>query len=194
MRTVLLVAAILICCIGCDVSELASTPTRAVTPSVVAPGPATPGSSPASTPTPSSAANLQSATVHRVVDGDTIIVIIAGREERLRYIGIDTPESVQPNTPVECFGHEASQANADLVEGRTVYLERDISDRDRFGRLLRYVYVDGPTGDLLFVNLELVAQGYAHAVTFPPDVRHVAALRAAERAARETERGLWAEC
>jgi micrococcal nuclease len=131
--------------------------------------------------------------VVRVVDGDTIIVELDGREERVRYIGIDAPESVQPNAPVECFGREASAENARLVADKTVELERDVSDRDRFGRLLRYVYVrDGATR--LFVNRELVARGYANAGTFPPDVRYNDELRAAEREAREAERGLWGAC
>jgi micrococcal nuclease len=139
--------------------------------------------------------DLPSAKVRRVVDGDTIIVVIDGREERLRYIGVDAPESVQPGTPVECFGLEASAENRRLVEGRTVYLEKDVSERDRFGRLLRYVYVDDPdSGERLFVNLELVARGYAQAVTYPPDVRHEQTFRAAQRAARDESRGLWGQC
>lgn len=186
MRTAIVALALTLIVTGCDVEDLAATPER--TQAARAPSPtalsstATPGSSP------------QRASVRRVVDGDTIVVVVNGREERLRYIGIDAPESVQPDTPVECYGHEAADANRRLVEGHTVYLERDVSDRDRFGRLLRYVYVDDPSGGRLFVNLELVARGYAHAVTFPPDVRHAATFRAAEREARESGRGLWSEC
>lgn len=139
--------------------------------------------------------SLLAVQVRRVVDGDTIIVAINGREERLRYIGIDTPESVQPNTPVECFGREAAEANRRLVEGRTVLLERDVSDRDRFGRLLRYVYVDDPSsGERVFVNHELVARGYAQVATYPPDVRYESQFRAAQRDARDEGRGLWGEC
>jgi micrococcal nuclease len=135
------------------------------------------------------------AEVVRIVDGDTIVVVVAGREERVRYIGIDTPESVQPSTPIECFGREASNENERLVEGRTIYLERDVSNTDRFGRLLRYVHVDDPHSDeWLFVNLELVRRGYANAVTFPPDVEHETALSTAEREAREAGRGLWGAC
>ncbi len=131
--------------------------------------------------------------VVRVVDGDTIIVEIDGREERLRYIGVDTPESVQPNTPVECFGREASAENARLVEGKRVELERDTSNRDRFNRLLRYVYVV-ENGQRTFVNQALVANGFAYASTFPPDVRHEDTLRAAQREARDESRGLWGAC
>jgi micrococcal nuclease len=129
------------------------------------------------------------ARVLRVVDGDTIIVRLNGREERLRYIGINTPESVTPDQPVECFGREASEANKKLVAGKTVRLERDVSDRDRFGRLLRYVYV----GDT-FVNGEMVRQGYANAITIQPDVRENDRLRALEREARDAGRGLWSRC
>lgn len=135
------------------------------------------------------------AEVVRVVDGDTLVVRVDGREARVRYVGVDTPESVQRNTPVECFGREASRENEQLVGGRTVYLERDISDTDRYGRLLRYVHVDDPaTGQRLLVELELVRRGYAHAVTYPPDVKYADQLRAAEREAREARRGLWGSC
>lgn len=133
---------------------------------------------------------VERARVVRVVDGDTIIVALAGRQERVRYIGLDAPESVRPDSPVEPFGVEASAANASLVGGRTVLLERDVSDRDQFGRLLRYVWLETPGGHL-FVNFDLVARGFATAVTFPPDVRHVDLLRAAEREARARALGLW---
>ena len=125
----------------------------------------------------------------RVIDGDTILVALDGREERVRYIGVDTPETVAPDRPAGCFGEEASAANAVLVAGKTVELERDVSDRDRFDRLLRYVYADGVS-----VNEELVRRGYATATTFPPDVRENARLRALEREARETRQGLWGAC
>jgi micrococcal nuclease len=125
-----------------------------------------------------------------VVDGDTIIVDRGFGDERLRYVGIDAPESVKPGTPVAFMGHEASAANATLVAGREVVLERDVSDRDRFDRLLRYVWL--PEGDgWLLVNLELVREGYASAVSFPPDVRLQDQLRAAERVARDAGLGLW---
>jgi micrococcal nuclease len=140
------------------------------------------------TPTPPARAR-ETARVLRVIDGDTILVALDGREERVRYIGVDTPETVAPDRPVGCFGKEASEANRALVEGRTVELERDVSERDRFGRLLRYVYADGVS-----VNEELVRRGYATAVTFPPDVREADRLRSLERAAREGGRGLWGAC
>jgi len=110
---------------------------------------ATPGGGP---PLPQD--NFAQAQVTRVVDGDTIEVSIGGTLYRVRYIGIDTPETVAPDRPVGCYGPEASAANKALVEGKTVTLEKDVSDVDQYGRLLRYVYV-GST----FVNAELVRQG-----------------------------------
>ncbi|MBI4999745.1 thermonuclease family protein [Candidatus Gottesmanbacteria bacterium] len=124
--------------------------------------------------------------VTRVIDGDTIEIETG---ERVRYLGIDTPETVDPRKPVQCFGIEASKKNKELIEGKTVRLEKDITDRDKYGRLLRYVYV----GDI-FVNLELVKQGFAFSYTYPPDIKYQAEILAAERQAREANRGLWAAC
>ncbi|HEX8205203.1 MAG TPA: thermonuclease family protein [Solirubrobacteraceae bacterium] len=121
----------------------------------------------------------------RVVDGDTLVV----DGERVRLIGIDTPESVKPGTPVECFAREASAALKRLVGGRRVRLVTDVERRDRYGRLLAYVY----RGEL-FVNAELVRQGYATVATFPPNVRHVDELLHLQREARENTRGLWGAC
>ncbi len=153
-------------------------------------------SPPASAPSSSAVAGLrpvgrtETARVVRVVDGDTLVVDRGRGDERLRYIGVDTPESVKPDTPVAFMGREASAANAALVEGASVVLETDVSETDRFGRLLRYVWLRDDDSWLL-VNLELVRQGYAHAVTFPPDVRWTDTLRAAERLARAEGLGLW---
>jgi micrococcal nuclease len=127
--------------------------------------------------------------VVRVIDGDTILVDLNGRQERVRYIGVDTPETVAQDRPVGCFGPEASKKNKELVEGKSVELERDVSDRDRFDRLLRYVYVDG-----VMINAELLQQGYGTSVTFPPDVRENSRFRALEREARQARRGLWSAC
>lgn len=139
--------------------------------------------------------NLQPATVVRVVDGDTLVVRIDGREARVRYIGIDSPESVKPDSPEECFGTRASDENKRLVEGRTVYLERDVRDTDTFGRLLRYVFVDNPEGGArIFVNAELVRAGFAEARRFPPNVARQAELDAAEEEARLARRGMWSAC
>ena len=126
----------------------------------------------------------------RVVDGDTIRVVLAsGREERVRYIGVDTPESVRPGTPVECFARKASKANERLVAGREVRLERDVEERDRYGRLLAYVYA-GPT----FVYAELVRGGYAQPLSIPPNVRHAARFVSLAAEARRAGKGLWSAC
>lgn len=137
---------------------------------------------------------LARAEVVRVVDGDTVIVRLDGREERLRYIGIDAPESVTPDQPVDCFGTEASDENRRLVAGQTVFLEADREDRDRFGRLLRYVYVEGPGGDLLMVNRLLVEHGFVEAGSFPPNDRYRDDLFEAERLAQADSLGLWGVC
>jgi micrococcal nuclease len=131
------------------------------------------------------------ATVVRIVDGDTIVVDLDGTETRVRYIGMDTPESVKPDSPVEAMGKEAAAANAALVEGRTVVLEQDVSDTDRFGRLLRDVWVRRD-GALVLAGLELVREGYAQVSTFPPDVRYASMLLAAQHDAQQDDLGLWA--
>lgn len=123
------------------------------------------------------------ATVTRIIDGDTIEVAINGVNYRLRYIGMDTPERGQP------FFAAATEANRLLVEGQTVTLVKDVSETDRYGRLLRYVYLPDGT----FVNAELVAQDYAQVATFPPDVTHQDLFITLEREAREAGRGLWAQ-
>jgi len=127
------------------------------------------------------------ATVVRVVDGDTIEVEIEGETYKLRYIGIDTPETVDPRRPVGCFGEEASAANKALVEGLTVGLENDVSDTDIYGRLLRYVWLN----DGEMVNAILVREGYAQSSAYPPDVRHQELFDQLETEARSAERGLW---
>jgi micrococcal nuclease len=135
-----------------------------------------------------------SGTLHgrvvRVVDGDTIQVRLdSGRTERVRYIGIDTPESVKPDTPVQCFAKKASHFNASLVSGRKVTLRTDAEQRDRYGRLLAYVYA-GPR----FVNRELVARGYARTLTIPPNVAHADEFAQLARRARKSGSGLWSVC
>lgn len=124
--------------------------------------------------------------VVRVVDGDTIRVSLEGKEVPVRYIGIDTPESVDPRRPVERMGKEASERNRALVEGKRVRLEKDVSETDRFGRLLRYVWVEER-----MVNAVLVEEGYAEAVSFPPDVKYQELFSRLEREARDAQRGLW---
>lgn len=123
--------------------------------------------------------------VTRVVDGDTIQL---ENGQKVRYIGIDTPETVDPRKPVQCFGKEASDKNKELVEGQEVRLVKDTSETDKYDRLLRYVYV----GDT-FVNDYLVRNGYAHSSSYPPDIKNQDQLRLAEQEARENKRGLWAD-
>jgi micrococcal nuclease len=129
--------------------------------------------------------------VTRVVDGDTIHVAVAGREETVRYIGVDTPESVKPGTPVQCFAKRASAFNARLVAGERVRLVRDAEERDRYGRLLAYVY---RARDDRFVNAALVRGGYAVPLTIPPNVAHAERFRELAATARRKGRGLWSAC
>jgi micrococcal nuclease len=133
----------------------------------------------------------ESGRVVRVVDGDTIRVVVEGREEPVRYIGIDTPESVKPGTPVECFAKRASAFNARLVEGERVRLVSDVEARDRYGRVLAYVY---RARDGLFVNAELVRRGFATTLTIPPNVAHAAEFKVLGTRARLSGLGLWSRC
>ncbi len=121
--------------------------------------------------------------VTRVIDGDTF-EIEGG--ERVRLIGIDTPESVKPNTPVECYAVESREYLKTLIEGKAVRLERDRTDRDRYARLLRYAYL----GDV-FINEFIVREGYAESVSYRPDTAHQAILDEAERQAKAELRGRW---
>lgn len=159
-------------------------PTIAPTPqpSTFTPTPEPPTFTPTPQPPPATPTlGRTEARVTRIVDGDTIEVEINGGIYRLRYIGIDCPE------PGQQGWYEASEANRQLVEGQTVWLERDVSETDQSGRLLRYVYV----GDL-FVNAELVRRGYALALTYPPDVQYADLFVQLQQEARAAERGVWA--
>jgi micrococcal nuclease len=132
------------------------------------------------------------ATVVRVVDGDTIVVHIGGGDENVRILGIDTPETHKPNTPVECFGPQASdRMTALLPAGTTVRLLRDVEARDRYGRLLAYVYRDS---DGLFIDLTMVSEGYAGTLAIAPNLAHRADLDAAAADAQTAKRGLWQAC
>ncbi|MGH2698780.1 MAG: thermonuclease family protein [Actinomycetota bacterium] len=139
------------------------------------------------------------AEVKRVVDGDTVEVRLDDRSEgpgaghsaigethSVRLIGIDTPESVKPGSPVECFGKEAGAAAKALLEGRRVTLVKDVEETDGYDRLLRYVYL----GEEM-VNARLVLNGYATAYTYPPNVRHSKLFVTLQREARATDAGLW---
>lgn len=155
--------------------------------------PITVSPTPEATPQPESSvlsSEGQEVSVARVVDGDTIELETG---QSVRYIGIDTPETVDPRRPVGCFGKEASDENKRLVGGKAVLLVKDVSDTDRFGRLLRYVYIR-QDGSLLFINDHLVRQGFAKASTYPPDVKFTEQFLQAEREAREAGRGLWSRC
>jgi micrococcal nuclease len=160
---------------------LLPTDTPTATPTVI------PTDTPTATPTPIPTETLLPtpegtlASVSEVVDGDTIGVTINGQSYRLRYIGIDSPEPGEPR------GIEAQRANTELVLGQTVLLEKDVSETDRYGRLLRYVWV----GDMM-VNAELVRIGWARAQAYPPDTRYHELFVRLEREAREAQRGLWA--
>jgi micrococcal nuclease len=129
------------------------------------------------------------AEVVRVVDGDTVEARIGGEIEDVRLIGIDTPETVKPGSPVECYGPQASRFTHGLLEGATVRLRFGLERRDVYGRLLAYVRV-GP----LFVNAALVRRGLARTLTIPPNDRYAPLFRRLERLAARTGRGLWGAC
>jgi micrococcal nuclease len=129
--------------------------------------------------------------VVKVVDGDTIHVLVSGRREKVRYIGVDTPETKHPAKGVQCYGRAAAAFNGRLVGGQRVRLVRDLEERDRYGRLLAYVY---RARDGLFVNAELARLGYALPLTIPPDVRHAARFAELARQARHARRGMWSVC
>lgn len=127
---------------------------------------------------------LTPAIVVRVVDGDTIEVQVGGKTQALRYIGVDSPERGAT------FGREATAANEELIEGGVVLLEKDVSETDRFGRLLRHVWLPGAAGQS--VNAEMVRQGWARSVSYPPDTKYQAAYDAAQAEAVEAVVGMWA--
>lgn len=128
---------------------------------------------------------FEKSRVVRVVDGDTI-EIEGG--QKVRYIGINTPETVDPRREPQCFGKAASKANSGLVAEQEIYLEKDISETDRYGRLLRYVYL---ATDSASINEQLVKAGYAVASSYPPDVKYQEKFKKAEEEARENKQGLW---
>lgn len=176
--TVLIVAALTAC--PSDAPQpLASDPSAGVQPDrVPAPGPEIAG---------------RIARVKRVVDGDTIVL---ENGERLRYIGIDTPEEFDRRKPVQCFAKEAAEANRQLVEGKTIVYSYDTNERDKYGRLLGYVWLkDARWGkDGSFVNERLIRDGYAFAWAYGKDRTHADTFAAAEADAKAHRRGLWASC
>jgi len=127
-------------------------------------------------------------TCIRAVDGDTLVVDLNGSREKVRLIGVDTPETVHPSKPVQHFGKEASAFTKRMAAGKRVRLEYDGQKRDRYGRLLAYVYLQDGT----FLNAEIVKQGYGFAYTRFP-FKYMEQFRQYEREAREASRGLWAK-
>lgn len=133
-----------------------------------------------------------SATVQHVVDGDTIDISIGGKTERVRLIGINTPETKHPTKGVECFGPEASAYTEQLLpKGTALRVERDIEARDKYGRLLLYVYI---ASNNVFVNLDLVMNGYARPMVFEPNTAHKADFAQAATQAELRNVGLWQAC
>ena len=146
----------------------------------------------ASSPPPSGAKppSKAVATVTRVVDGDTAHVLFHGRDVTIRFIGVDTPETVAPGQPIECYGPEASHfTTAELTE-RRVRLEFDVERIDPYGRTLAYLWM--PDGSMF--NQTLVRAGLATVATYPPDTRYVDRFEAAQRSAKTADRGLWGAC
>lgn len=140
---------------------------------------------------------LLQAPVIRVVDGDTIKVDLGGTQETVRLIGVDTPETVKPNHPIEPYGKEASSFTRTQLEGKTVFLEKDAQERDRYGRLLAYVWTAPPVEvsdqeiRVKMFNARLLADGYAQLLTVPPNVRYVEYFTSYQKEAREGKKGLW---
>ncbi len=128
--------------------------------------------------------------VVRVVDGDTVVVDINGKNTTLRLIGMDTPETVDPRKPVECFGEAASAEAKKLLSGQTVRIEYDASqgNLDAYGRTLAYIYMEDGT----LYNEYMIQEGYAHEYTYRIPYRYQAEFKTAERAARSEKKGLWA--
>jgi endonuclease YncB( thermonuclease family) len=122
--------------------------------------------------------------VTEAVDGDTVVLI---NGDRVRYIGIDTPEKNDPRKPVQCFAEEASKRNKELVEGKMIKFYKDVNEYDKYGRWLGFVYLEDGT----FVNEKLVSEGYAFAYDYVPDISKSGEMRAAEAYARENKLGLW---
>lgn len=143
---------------------------------------------------------FEEVVIDRVVDGDTAEFILNGEKKKLRFIGVDTPETVHPTKGEQYYGKEASNFTKKSLEGKTVYLEKDVSDVDRYGRVLRYIWLEKPNDYKNISNDEiknkmfnaiLLKEGYAVTSTFPPDVKYESIFLDISRAARENEKGLW---
>ena len=136
---------------------------------------------------------LEKAKVEKIIDGDTIELTTG---QKVRYIGVNTPETRHPQKGVECFGKEAKERNKELLEGKDIYMKKDISETDRYGRLLRFIYLPKPnaTNEALFVNQYLVEQGYAYTISYPPDISKNEVFRQNQQFAETNNLGLWKEC
>lgn len=142
--------------------------------------------------TQQSNSDVNSGTVVEVIDGDTVDLSIAGQRQRVRLIGIDTPETKHPIKLVQCYGPEATRFTESLLpRGTLIHLERDTEARDAYDRLLVYLFRDS---DNLFINLALVLQGYAHVLTIEPNLAYMDRFVAASRDAHSNNRGLWQAC
>jgi micrococcal nuclease len=161
--------------VGCGVATTTVTTTQTVV--------ARPGDQP-------EPARGRIATVTRVVDGDTAHVSFHGRDVTVRFIGVDTPETVAPGQPIECYGPEASRFTTAELTGQRVRLEFDVDRIDPYGRTLAYLWMrDGS-----MFNETLVREGFATVATYPPDTKYVQRFQAAQRLARSADRGRWAAC
>ena len=142
---------------------------------------------------------FETAKVVSITDGDTIVVDINGKTEKLRFIGVDTPETHHPSKPAQHFGKEASDYTTKQLTNKTIYLQKDVSDRDKYRRLLRYIWLVKPSKNepskeeviANCFNAELVKNGYAHAYTYPPDIKYNEIFKELETKAREKHIGLW---
>lgn len=142
----------------------------------------------------STSASPKKYLVTKVIDGDTFEFKSENQLFKVRLIGIDTPETVDPRRPVGCFGKNASNETKRLIEGKEVILTKDISETDKYNRLLRYVFLPLSGGENLFINDYLIRQGFANASSYPPDVKYNERFSQAEKEARDNLRGLWGEC
>lgn len=135
---------------------------------------------------PAAVAGRERVKVERIVDGDTLEVTMKGKKEKVRLIGVDTPETKKPNTPVMFYGKEASAFTKKRLEKETVELEFDVDKKDQYDRFLVYVWI----GEELF-NRTLVQEGYARIATYPPNVKYVDAFKQDQETARNKKKGLW---
>jgi len=149
--------------------------------------------SPSKTTMPKKTASTEAFLVTKIIDGDTIVL---ENGEKVRYIGIDTPELHHPKKEVECFAKEAYEENKKIVLGKRIFLKKDVSEKDRYNRLLRYVFLDEKmsTDEASFINLYLVKNGFAFAASFPPDIKYNSLFLNAQKEAREKNLGLWQRC